>query len=266
MLQRFEIWIFFVAILIANTAFVMAIARGLLPFGAYNYGRFVLLGGVLVAVVFAARGMGGVARMLAPLARWRVAAGWYAFALCWAVLLCLTFVAGQAALRGAWPESLTPGLSTVLRPSVAASIFIGALVGEIVWVSYAIGRLTPRHGVLPACLIVGTVWTGWWAPMVWLNVGVIPDLPMLALWINMLGVAAVCGFVYTHTGSGLLVLLLQLGVNTALVVFPVVPTTGGVATYWAFSVCYLAAALVLHRLWPPVPRIHAHTPPAIARP
>jgi hypothetical protein len=189
--------------------------------------------------------------MLAPLVRWRVAPAWYAFALCWAVTLCLIFVAVQSTLRGVWPEDLTPGLTTWLRPSVAISIFVGALVGEIVWVSYAIGRLTPRHGLLPASLIVGSVWTGWWLPMVWLNVGVIPDLPVTALWINMLGVAAVCGFVYTHTRSGLLVLILQMGVNSALVVFPVAPTTGGIATYWAFSITYLAAALALHLIWPP---------------
>lgn len=253
MLQRLEIWIFFAVILVANTIFVVAIERGILPYGAYNYGRFALLGGVLVAVVAMARGPAGVATMLAPLIRWRVAPGWYVFALCWAVTLCLVFLGAQTLLRGVGPEVLTPGLDTLLRPSVALSIFVGALVGEIVWVSYAIGRLTPRHGLLPACMIVGTVWTGWWVPMVWLNVGVIPDLPILALWINMVGVAAVCGFVYTHTRSGLLVLMLQCGVNSALVVFPVVPTTGGVATYWAFSATYLAAALALHLLWPPRP-------------
>jgi membrane protease YdiL (CAAX protease family) len=230
---------------------VLGIAQGLLPMGLYNYGRFLLLGAVLLAVVGLVRGPGGLRVLLAPLARWRVTPGWYVFTAFWAVTLCLAFLAGQAALRGGWPAEIAPGLGTLLSPSVAMSIFVGALVGEIVWVSYAIGRLGPRHGLLPACLIVGTVWTGWWVPMALLNIGVIPDLPLAALWLNMMGVAAVCGFVYAHTRSGLLVLVLQLGVNSALVVFPVVPTTGGVATYWAFSVAYLAAALALHALWPP---------------
>lgn len=263
MLLRLEIWIFFALALTLNAAFVAAIDRGVLPFGLYNYGRFLLLGAVLLVVVTLVRGAGaGLRALLAPLARWRVAPGWYVFALSWAILLCLLFLAGQAALRGSWPDVLAPGLGTLLRPSVALTVLVGALVGEIVWVSHAIGRLWPRHGLLPACLVVGTVWTGWWVPMVWLNVGVIPDLPLGALWINMLGVAAVCGFVYAHTRSGLIVLILQLGVNSALVVFPVVPTTGGAATYWAFSVTYLAAAIALHLLWPPRADSRHHTAPA----
>ena len=250
-LQRHEVWVFFALILVANTLFILGIHGEVLPFTLYNTGRFLLLAAVLLGVVGLSRGGAGVAALLAPLTRWRVAPGWYAFAALWAVALCMGFLAVQAAVTGGWPEPLLPGLGTVLRPSVLVMVVIGALVGEIVWVSYALGRLAPRFGAVPAGLITGTVWTGWWAPMLLLNVGVIPDLPLAALWINMLGVALVCGFVYGHTGSGLMVLLLQLGVNSAIIVFPVAPTTGGVGVYWAFSVTYLAAALLLHRLWPP---------------
>lgn len=250
-LQRYEVWVFFVLIIIANTTFIVAIDHGILPFGLYNSGRFLLLGTVLIAVVALSRGGAGIVALLVPLTRWRVTPGWGVFAALWAATLCLSFLAAQAVITGRWPDDLLPGLDTILRPSVARTVLIGALVGEIVWVSYAISNLAPRFGSVPAGLIVGTVWTGWWAPIVGLNVGVIPDLPIVALWINMLGVALVCGFVYEHTRSGLLVLLLQIGVNSAMIIFPVVPATGGLDTYWAFSVTYLVAAMALHQICPP---------------
>lgn len=260
-LQKHEIWVFFGLIIAANAVFVLGIDSGLLPFKLYNTGRFLLLGAVLVAVVTASRGATGIRSLLAPLTRWRVAPGWYAFAALWAVTLCVAFLAAQSALTWALPNELTPGLATLLQPPVLRTVLIGALIGEIVWVSYALGRLAPDLGTVSAALVVGTVWTGWWVPMALLNIGVIPDLPLLALWINMLGVALVCGFVYGHTRSGLVVLLLQFGVNSAIIVFPVAPSTGGVMVYWAFSVTYLAVALLLHILWPP-----RHVPLPLPRP
>jgi hypothetical protein len=253
LLQKHEIWVFFALIIVANTVFIFAIHEGHLPFKLYNTGRFLLLGAVLVAVVALSRGFGGVTSLLAPLTRWRVSPAWYLFAALWAVSLCSVFVIVHAAVTGSWPEAFAPGLETMLQPSVFRTVLIGALIGEIVWVSYAFARLAPQLGTIVTALVVGTVWTGWWVPIAIMNVGVIPDLPLVALWINMIGIALVCGIVYGHTRSGLLVLLLQFGVNSSIVVFPVSPSTGGISVYWAFSIAYLAAALLLLMLWPPRP-------------
>ena len=250
-LRAYEVWVFFAAVLVVNAAFVAAIASGTLPAGAYNLGRFLLLGLVLAAVVWSMRGRVGLVSVIRPLGRWRVGAGWFVLAMLWAPVLALGLLAVRGLLLGHWPEDWMPGLGVLLRPGVALTVLVAALVGEIVWVSYAIGRLSPRLGVLGASFVTGLVWTGWWLPMVWFGVGVIPDLPLGTLTLNMLGVAAMCGFLYAHTRSGVVVLVLQLMLNSALVVLPVTPFSGGTEVYAAFALTYLLAVLGLFFLCPP---------------
>lgn len=246
-----EVWVFFGLVLAVNAGFVALVHAGLLPSGLYNLGRFLLLGAVLALVVWAGRGRAGLVALVRPLGRWRVGPGWFVLAACWALAIALSVLLGRGLLLGLWPQDWLPGLGVLMRPGVALTVLVAALVGEIVWVGYAIGRLAPRFGVLGASMITGLVWTGWWLPMVWFGVGVIPDLPLGLLTLNMLGVAAMCGFLYAHTRSGIVVLVLQLMLNSVLVVLPVAPSSGGVAAYGAFALAYLGAVLALFALRPP---------------
>jgi len=249
-LRRNEVWAVLAGIVLVNTAFVAAIAAELLPRGAYNYGRFLLLGGVLVLVVGLSRGAGGLWSLIRPMTVWRVHPGWYVLALCWAAgiaTLTLTGLALSGAGSGVAASDLN--LALVLRPDVAATILIGSFVGEIVWVSYAVGQLSKRMSPFVASQIVGAVWTAWWMPMVVLNVGIIPDLPVLPLLINMMGIAAMCAFVYFNTRSGLVVLMLQVMVNSSIVIFPIAPTSGGVEAYTAFALVYYGAVMLLFLTW-----------------
>ena len=86
-----------------------------------------------------------------------------------------------------------------------------------------------------------------------LGVGVVPELPVLALMFNALGVAVMCGFIYSRTGSGPVVLLLQIMLNSSALVLPIVPTNGGIPTYWAFALTYLSASLLLFLFFGPRP-------------
>jgi membrane protease YdiL (CAAX protease family) len=246
-----ELWLFLCLIVLGNTIFIIAVAQGLLPLGAYSLGRFLLLGGILVATVFYFRGAGAVLDLVRPMANWRVNIGWYALALLWAPTLCFltVFVISKATGTEA------PAMSDVLlqNPRLAVTVLFAAFVGEIVWVSYAIGRLSRRTTVLEASLVVGTFWTLWWVPIVIFGAGVIPGLPLPALFLNMLGVAAMCGFVYHWTKSGLIVLLLQVMVNSSLLIFPVTPTDEGTTTYYIFSVVYFIAAISMHVFFGPRP-------------
>ena len=65
------------------------------------------------------------------------------------------------------------------------NIILWAFVGEVVWVSYAVRELSKVMNILFASQIVGLTWGFWWAPIVWLNFGVIPDLPLWPMIINM---------------------------------------------------------------------------------
>jgi membrane protease YdiL (CAAX protease family) len=246
-LARSEVWMFLVLIVLVNTAFILGIANGLLPLRAYNLGRFLLLGLVLVIVAAAFRGGEGLRALIRPMRVWRVHPGWYLLALFWAPLICAVTLLLKTLLTGG--NAFVPTFEIVSRGSIMRTILIGSFIGEIVWVSYAIGRLSDRFTLLEASLITGLFWTLWWTPIVIFGKGVIPELPLGALFLNMLGIAAMCGFVYSRTGSGLVVLLLQVMVNSSLLVFPVLPTTGGVPTYWAFGVLYVTGVALVYLLF-----------------
>lgn len=251
--QRHEVWVFLSLVVVVNAAFVWGIATGVLPRGLYNYGRFLLLGGTLVSVVLIARGGGAVIGLLEPLKLWRIDPRWYLFGLLWGAVMASVVLFIMVPFGGEPLSTDALRLGPLTRPGTVASLFVGSLIGEVVWIGYALSRLAPRFGHFMASQIVGVVWALWWFPMVLLNIGVIPGLPLGALVINQAGVAAVCALVYARTGSGLAVLVTQISFNAAIIVFPVSPVVAGATTYWVFAVVYWLAALVLHLFLGPRP-------------
>ena len=250
-LRALEIWVVLGLLVLLNAAFVTGIHWKVVPFGLYAYGRFVLLGVLLVVMVTLFRGPRGALGLVRPMTVWRVAPGWYLLAAAWAPVMCVTTLLTKGLSTGF--QVLRADFGIFTQPPAMMMITVGSFIGEIVWVSYAINRLTGRFTVLTASLIVGVFWTLWWMPIVLLGVGVIPGLPFGALLVNMLGVAAMCGFIYARTGSGLVVLLLQVMLNSMLLVFPVLPTSGGLKTYCLFAVIYLLASLGMHFVFGPRP-------------
>jgi membrane protease YdiL (CAAX protease family) len=240
-------------VLVVNALFVGGIHSGAIPEKFYYYGRFLLLGATLGTVVLIGSGFSGVLDLLRPMLRWRISLWWYLLAFTWAASMCVLTLVGKIAVTGAPLSILKPDLSVILMPAVMVTIFIGSFVGEIVWVSYAIRKLSARFTPFIGSQIVGVVWTLWWMPMVLLNVGVFPDLPPVALLVSMLGIAAMCSFVYHHTKSGIAVLILQMIVNSTSVIFPVIPHTGGVGTFVAYGIIYYTAVVLLYLRFGPKP-------------
>lgn len=251
--RRHELVIALTLILIVNALFVSAIHSHIIPHKFYYFGRFLLLGGTLGTVVLVGSGFSGIWELVKPMLRWRIAPWWYLLAFTWAASMCVLVLLGKIAFTGAPASILKPDFSVVSIPAVAVTIFVGSFVGEIVWVSYAIRKLSARFTPFIGSQIVGTVWTLWWMPMVILNVGVFPDLPPVALLVSMLGIAAMCSFVYHHTKSGIAVLILQMMVNSSSVIFPVIPHTGGVGTFVAYGIVYCSAVLLLYLRFGPKP-------------
>lgn len=239
-LKNNEVYVFLFSIVLVNTLFVTACANGVLPDGAYGYGRFALLGATLVLVVFLSRGIQAVIDLFRPLANWRVPMRWYVLSAVWATLICVFVLLGKIALTGTLFSDIELRLGIVTSPRIVLNIFIGALVGEIVWVSYSVGALGKRHSVFVASLIVGIFWTAWWMPMSYYDYGIVPGLHPVALLIGQTGVALMCGFVYFHTRSAICVLILQIGVSASILILPVLPTTGGQITYAVYGITYVA--------------------------
>lgn len=252
-LRKYEIWCFLGLIIVVNGIFVSGIALEILPKGLYQYGRFALLAGVLGGIVILARGWTGIIDLLRPMLEWHRPLRWYLFAILWNPVICMAILAVIYAVnRDAMPD-FSPNFTIITRPNVIKTVLISSFVGEIVWISYAIRRLSGQFTPFVSALIVGVVWTGWWMPMAIYNFGIIPNLPLGGLLINQIGVAAMCTFVYMHTKSGFLVLCLQVMFNTTILVLPMTPNVGGVTTYWIFAIAYFIAAALLFVTFGPKP-------------
>ncbi len=256
-IRKYEIWLFLGIIVAFNTIFVAAIASEVLPRGLYNYGRFALLGALLFAFVFLVHRWNGVVGLLRPLAVWKLPVKWYLLALIWAPLNCVVLLLGKGILTGNGTDEIAASFSLVSRPSIMAVIVVSSLIGEIVWISYAVRRFSERVSYYAAGLLVGVFWTMWWTPIVLYNIGVAPDLPLAGLLLNQTGVALMCAFFYAQTKSGISILVMQVVFNNCIFIFPVLPTTGGVGTYWAFGIVYFLSATGLFLMFGPRPLFSA---------
>ena len=197
--------------------------------------------------------------ILRPMLHWQVSPAWYFFALLWGAGNMVLFLLAKGVFTGNGFLEVSVNLSLIQRPDILLTIFLGSFIGEIVWISYAVRKLNEGFTLYSAALIVGVVWTMWWAPNVVLNVGIVPDLPFLALLINQTGVAAMAAFLYWHTKSGLVVLIGQIMFNASLLAFSVTPTAGGVVTYYAFAVSFFLATLLLYLVKGPKPLLGRQT-------
>lgn len=251
LLKDRELNLFLFLIVAVNALFIAAIKADFLPLFLYYKGRLLLLGGVLVAIVFIFRRWEGIVGLFRPMMVWRSNTSWFLLALVWPPAICVVTLLIKGWGNGDLFGAIVMDFAILTKPGIFITVALTAFVGEIVWVSYAIGRLQKTTGVLLASQIVGVFWTLWWVPIVLINLGVIPDLPLDALLVNMLGVAAMCGFIYAHTESGLAVLTLQLSLNSSVLIFPVVPDSGGVATYWLFAIVYFVAVIILFAVFGP---------------
>lgn len=244
-LHKHEVWLFLILLVLVNAVFVTSVVEGVIPEKFYSLGRFFLLGALLFGLVFCLRGFSGVWDILRPMIEWRRSIWLYAFALLWTLALCLIVLIGKGVITGRFltTQDLVPGIKSL--PSLMPILLVSSFIGEMVWISYAVRKLSKTFTHYVSALIVGFFWTLWWLPMVVHNYGIIPNLPFVALLINQMGIAAMCAFVYYHTKSGLLVLIMQIVFNATILIFPVTPNEGGPLTYWAFAITYFIAATLL---------------------
>ncbi len=239
-----EIWIFLVCAPLSSAIFVYGMYLHVVPGRLYIHGRFFSLLILLMAMVKFTRGNSGLKDLFAPMLVWKIPLKWYLFAFFFAAsIACLTLCLKAFYLGGDF-KIFKLYFHDVLEIKFFLNMILFALVGEVVWVSFAVRKLTKIMNPFPASLIVGVVWGLWWTPIVMYNVGVIENLPIVALLINMMGAAGICTIVYEKTKSGICVWVLQIMLNTSCLVFPVSPGCG-IPTYWAFSILYFLVMVVL---------------------
>lgn len=243
-IKAHEIWIFLICAPISSAIFVYGIQLHLIPGRLYMQGRFFVLFFLLMALVWFTKGNRGLKDLFSPMFIWKVPLKWYIFTFFFASLIaCLTLYLKALYLDIDF-ANFTVKYGAFGNLKLAFNVIFFALVSEVVWVSFAVRQLSKSMNPFFASQIVGVTWALWWIPIVMFNVGVIENIPIIALIINMMGAAGMCAFVYEYTKSGICVWILQFMLNFSCIIFPVTPSAD-VRTYWAFSIIYFLVMLGL---------------------
>jgi hypothetical protein len=241
-IKKYDIWIFLVLAPLLNTVMTYLNSEEIIYGFVYTHGRFYVLLLLLVLIVTISQGFHGVKKVFKPMLIWKIHPKWYLFSL----FFSLTVASFTLLLKSLYYEIDYSSLFVLNFPSLRSSFFLltWAFLGEVVWVSYAIRELSKIMKPFYASQIVGFVWALWWVPSVYINEGVILDLPLWPVFLNMMGAAGMCAVVYAKTKSGICVWILQWMVNMSILILPVSPIMGGVPTYSTFAFLYFTIMLV----------------------
>src|SRR5688500_12634082 len=119
----------------------------------------------LVALALTARadGRARVARLLAPIGHWQVAARWYVLAIVYFAAVRLTAALMHRVTVGAWPHFGDVNLALLLGALVVSTwVQAGEEVG---WRGYALPRLGRALGLGGASVVIGVLWALWHLPL-----------------------------------------------------------------------------------------------------
>lgn len=220
---------------------------------------------LMIAVV---DGRAGFRDLLSRLLRWRVGARWYGVALLTAPLAAALVLVVLTSISSAFtPEIvLSNDKPALLMSGIIAGLMV-AIFEELGWTGFAVPRLRLRHGVFTTGLILGLIWGLWHFPPFWARDSFSEALPLAILlaqlfaWLPPYRVLMV--WVYNHTGSLLLVIMMHMSLLASLqILVPAALTGADLLTWllaWAAVLWVLAAVVVFRR-----PRHYFNTPP-IAR-
>lgn len=250
-------WAFFVPVVAAGTPTVTAAQTLLVTFGAISP--------AFVAVLLTAReqGRAGVARLLARIVRWRVAAGWYLFAALYMVTLKLTSAVFHRMLLGTWPHIETAHL--ILIP-FAIAISTPVQAGEeLGWRGYALPRLAAWLGMGGASLLLGAIWALWHLPLFFLRGADTYGQSFFVYALQVIAFSVTFAWVYAKTGSLLPVMLLHAAINNSKDIVPAaLPGASNTFTLVAAPISWITLALsglVAAAMLLRMPRALAEPPP-----
>jgi membrane protease YdiL (CAAX protease family) len=175
---------------------------------------------VALALTAAAEGRAGALALLRRVLRWRVAAGWYVFAIGYMAAIKLAAALVYRVAKGAWPPFGSEAWYVMAVGMLLSAPFQSG--EEIGWRGFALPRMAERMGLAGASVVLGVVWACWHLPVFFL----IPQadtygqsFPAYLLQVTALSVAF--AWLYSHTkGSLLLVMLLHAAVNNTKDVVP----------------------------------------------
>ncbi len=176
-------------------------------------GPISLLGPTVAGILFTGLiyGRPGLRRLLSELLRWRVGAGWYAFA-----LLIAPIITTLSLLARSTPPAIAtaPDKLGLLLSGILFGVTSSPLFEEIGWVGFATPELRKRFGILATGLFMGVLWGLWHYPIFsasGLSSGSLSPLtfPLLLLFTWLIPYRILMVWLYDHTHSLLLTVLMH---------------------------------------------------------
>lgn len=158
----------------------------------------------LVALALTAThdGQDAVRSLLARVVRWRVGAGYWAFALLLVPITKLAVTGLYHILTGAWPRF------GETRPAVLVIATILSTFGqageELGWRGYLLPRLAERTGLAAASLILGVVWATWHLPLFFAPGADTNGQSFPLYTLQVIAYSIVLAWLYWRTGGSLL--------------------------------------------------------------
>ncbi|WP_227134762.1 CPBP family intramembrane glutamic endopeptidase [Halorubellus salinus] len=215
---------FLLAFAISWAGFLPSVVGAADAFGGLNL--FVAQFGPAIAGAIVLWYSGGSLReWLGRILHWRVPLRWWLATLAIPVVIFGTTSLGFAFL-GYEPElSRLPDPLMTFLPTLVGLSLIAGLGEEPGWRGFALPRLQATYGPLWATVLLGTVWAIWHLPLLAVDPrashGITDPVVLAGLFtltaIGILLYAFFYTWVYNHTGSILLVMVLHGGFNTATV-------------------------------------------------
>lgn len=227
---------------------ILAYALSWWPWVWYQFDRNldapILPIGPLLAVLILLPIIGGwpaLREFLGRIVRWRVSWFWYAVVLLLPVVLTSVAV-GINLMLGAHSVAFeVPGPAQIAVRFVFILLWIG-LGEEPAWRGYALPRLLPGRTALAAALILGLIHMVWHAPLY----GVEYDAANVWPWaISVLCYSVVIAWVYLHTGSLLLPMLMHASNNTIAILWRMFEGGDQLRLWWVWCALWVATAVVV---------------------
>jgi membrane protease YdiL (CAAX protease family) len=217
------------------TFFLLAYAISWLGFLPTVLGRDQLFGGLnLLVAQFGPALAGGVVlwytggsvrEWLGRIARWRVPLRWWVATLAVPVVVFGTTSVGFALLGYQADLSRLPDPLTTFLPTLVGLSLLAGLGEEPGWRGFGLPRLQSRYGPVGGTVVLGSVWALWHLPVFFVDprsAHGITDPVVLAgmVLLTAVGILLYSFFytwIYNHTGSVLLMMVLHGGFNTGTV-------------------------------------------------
>ena len=190
-----------------------------------------------IGMVALVQGRAGLRDLRSRLLTWRVGIRWYMVALLTAPLLSIATLFALSQVSPAFlPRILTVSDKIGLLVIAFAVGIVVPLFEETGWTGFAIPQLRTRYGILTTGLIAGLLWGAWHLPLFAGSAASAQAIPapvylavLLFSWLLPYRVLMV--WVYDHTKSLLVMMLMHLSIDVGVVLVPSSGSAAVAATY-----------------------------------